>query len=87
MFADLPAMPFIMGFYSPNNDAVLSAVKESPVLQREGLTQNEFEKSGNPVPTMEGQSIRLSRTENSTDFSHLLLLCAIFTCERAIWNI
>ena len=31
----------------------LATVKESPVLQRVGATQNEFEKSGNPVPTME----------------------------------
>lgn len=38
---------------SPNNDVKLATVKESPVLQREGIAQNEFEKSGNPVPTME----------------------------------
>ena len=33
----------------------LRTVTESPVLQREGYTQNEFEKSGNTVPTMEGE--------------------------------
>ena len=42
--------------YSPNNDVPLATIKESPVLQREGVTQNNFEKSGNTVPTMEGKS-------------------------------
>ena len=41
--------------YSPHNDVVLNTVKESPVLQRESFTQNEFERSGNPVPTVEGE--------------------------------
>jgi hypothetical protein len=45
-----------VGNYSPHNDVVLNTVKESPVLQREGFTQNEFERSGNPVPTVEGES-------------------------------
>lgn len=40
---------------SPHNDVPLATVKESPVLQREGATENSFEKSGNPVPTMEGK--------------------------------
>ena len=39
----------------PHNDAVLKTAKESPVLQRAGYTQNSFEKSGNSVPTSEGQ--------------------------------
>jgi len=43
----------LLYFQRPNNHVVLSAIKDSPVLQREGYTQNEFEKSGNPVPTME----------------------------------
>ncbi|KAF9015818.1 Clavaminate synthase-like protein [Hymenopellis radicata] len=43
----------LLYFSRPHNDVVLSTVKESPVLQREGYTQNEFEKSGNKVPTME----------------------------------
>ncbi|GBE88049.1 Clavaminate synthase-like protein [Sparassis latifolia] len=43
----------LLYFSRPNNDVVLSTVKESPVLQRAGITQNEFEKSGNHVPTME----------------------------------
>lgn len=41
--------------YSPHNDVPLATVKESPVLQREGYTQNTFEKTGNPVPTTEGE--------------------------------
>ena len=40
-------------FLSPNNDVVLKTV-DSPVLQREGYTQNSFEKDDNHVPTMEG---------------------------------
>ncbi|KAI0253643.1 Clavaminate synthase-like protein, partial [Lactifluus subvellereus] len=36
--------------------------RTSPVLQREGFTQNEFEKSGNPVPTVEGGSHCHSRS-------------------------
>ncbi|KAJ7240488.1 Clavaminate synthase-like protein [Mycena rebaudengoi] len=31
----------------------LSTIQDSPVLQREGYTQNEFERTGNPVPTVE----------------------------------
>ena len=42
--------------FSPNNAVRLSTVKESPVLQREGYTENAFEKGGNLVPTMEGKS-------------------------------
>ena len=37
----------------PHNDVVLKTITESPVLQREGYLQNDFEKTGNPVPTME----------------------------------
>ena len=39
--------------HSPHNDHLLKTVAESPVLQREGFTQNVFEKTGNPVPTVE----------------------------------
>ena len=42
--------------HRPNNDVPLSTVKESPVLQKEGFTENAFEKAGTPVPTMEGRS-------------------------------
>lgn len=41
---------------SPNNHVLLKTV-ESPVLQREGYTQNNFEKSGAPIPTMEGKRV------------------------------
>lgn len=40
--------------FSPHNDVRLATAKQSPVLQREGYTQNAFEESGNPIPTMEG---------------------------------
>ncbi|KAI0925484.1 hypothetical protein AcV5_008207 [Taiwanofungus camphoratus] len=57
----------LLYFQRPNNDAVLSAVKESPVLQREGLTQNEFEKSGNPVPTMEEWTFAKQKWQRTKD--------------------
>jgi hypothetical protein len=37
---------------SPNNDVPLSTIKESPVLAA-GDFENEFERTGNPIPTME----------------------------------
>ncbi|KAF9074173.1 hypothetical protein BDP27DRAFT_1317421 [Rhodocollybia butyracea] len=43
----------LLYFSRPHNDISLSTIQGSPVLQREGYTQNEFEASGNPVPTME----------------------------------
>ncbi|OBZ66317.1 hypothetical protein A0H81_13850 [Grifola frondosa] len=43
----------LLYFSRPNNDVRLTTVKDSPVLQREGYTENDFEKSGNPVPTTE----------------------------------
>jgi len=43
----------LLYFSRPNNDVRLTTIQDSPVLQREGYTQNDFEKSGNPVPTME----------------------------------
>ncbi|KAL1717212.1 hypothetical protein EV715DRAFT_254130 [Schizophyllum commune] len=43
----------LLYFSRPHNDVVLKTITESPVLQREGYTQNDFEKTGNPVPTME----------------------------------
>ena len=52
--ADLTTAPI-----SPHNDVPLATIKESPVLVREGVTQNTFEQSGNPVPTMEGVSLHL----------------------------
>ncbi|OJT14994.1 UPF0676 protein [Trametes pubescens] len=43
----------LLYFSRPNNDVELRTIKESPVLREQGFTENEFEKSGNPVPTME----------------------------------
>ena len=45
--------------YRPNNYVRLETIKDSPVLQREGFTQNSFEKDGNSVPTMEGALVSL----------------------------
>lgn len=41
----------LLYFARPQNDLVLSTVA-SPLLKREGYTQNEFEKGGHKVPTM-----------------------------------
>ncbi|PSR92048.1 2OG-Fe(II) oxygenase superfamily protein [Coniella lustricola] len=41
----------LLYFSRPQNDLVLSTV-DSPVLKREGYTQNEFERGGHKVPTM-----------------------------------
>ncbi|KAJ7869131.1 Clavaminate synthase-like protein [Mycena olivaceomarginata] len=43
----------LLYFSRPHNDIKLVTIQDSPVLKREGYTENEFEKSGNPVPTME----------------------------------
>lgn len=43
----------LLYFSRPHNHVQLKTATESPVLRREGYLQNEFEKSGNPVPTME----------------------------------
>jgi len=43
----------LLYFSRPHNDVKLATIKESPVLQREGYTKNEFEESANAVPTME----------------------------------
>ncbi|EJF58639.1 Clavaminate synthase-like protein [Dichomitus squalens] len=65
----------ILYFSRPNNDVRLNTVAESPVLQREGYTQNDFEKSGNYVPTMEEWTFakqKWQRTKNVVrgDTSH-----------------
>ncbi|KAI0090928.1 Clavaminate synthase-like protein [Irpex rosettiformis] len=57
----------LLYFSRPHNDVVLKTV-ESPVLQREGYTQNSFEKDGNPVPTMEEWTFakqKWQRTKNA----------------------
>ncbi|KAF7793727.1 hypothetical protein EIP86_004843 [Pleurotus ostreatoroseus] len=43
----------LLYFSRPNNDVRLATIKESPVLQREGFTENAFEKGEHHVPTME----------------------------------
>ncbi|KIY45564.1 Clavaminate synthase-like protein [Fistulina hepatica ATCC 64428] len=45
----------LLYFARPHNDIKLVTIQDSPVLQREGFMQNEFEASGNPVPNMEGE--------------------------------
>lgn len=44
----------LLYFNRPQNDLKLATI-DSPVLKREGFTQNEFEKGGHPVPTMGGE--------------------------------
>lgn len=44
----------LLYFARPQNDLVLSTI-DSPVLKREGFTQNEFEAGGHRVPTMGGK--------------------------------
>ncbi|KAH7014152.1 2OG-Fe(II) oxygenase superfamily protein [Microdochium trichocladiopsis] len=41
----------LLYFARPQNDLVLKTV-DSPLLKREGFTQNEFEQGGHPVPNM-----------------------------------
>ncbi|KAI0760982.1 Clavaminate synthase-like protein [Trametes elegans] len=57
----------LLYFSRPHNDVTLATVK-SPVLQRAGYTQNEFEKSGHHVPTMEEWTFakqKWQRTKNA----------------------
>jgi len=42
----------LLYFSRPSNDLTLATIKESPVLQRDGYTENSFERSGSEVPTM-----------------------------------
>ena len=49
----------VLYFSRPRNDLKLSTITESPVLLRNGFTQNQFEATGNPVPTMEGVGSKL----------------------------
>lgn len=50
----------LLYFARPQNDLVLNTV-DSPVLKREGFTQNEFERGGHKVPTM-GEFTKLKQT-------------------------
>lgn len=42
----------LLYFARPQNDLALATIRDSPVLRREGHTQNEFERGGHRVPTM-----------------------------------
>ncbi|KAH7136321.1 flavonol synthase [Dactylonectria macrodidyma] len=50
----------LLYFARTQNDVLLKTV-DSPVLKREGFTQNEFESGGHPTPTM-GEFTRLKQT-------------------------
>ena len=50
----------LLYFARPQNDLLLNTI-DSPVLQREGFLQNEFEAGGHPVPTM-GEFTKLKQT-------------------------
>lgn len=54
----------LLYFARPQNDLVLKTI-DSPVLQREGFTQNEFEAGGHHVPTM-GEFTKLKQTWQQT---------------------
>ncbi|KAF7316358.1 Flavonol synthase [Mycena indigotica] len=43
----------LLYFSRPHNDVKLATIQDSPVLRREGYTENGFEKTGNEIPTME----------------------------------
>ncbi|KAF4333090.1 gibberellin 20-oxidase [Fusarium beomiforme] len=50
----------LLYFSRAENDLVLNTI-DSPLLKREGFTQNEFEREGHPVPTM-GEFTTLKQT-------------------------
>ncbi|KAK0385635.1 hypothetical protein NLU13_6812 [Sarocladium strictum] len=54
----------LLYFARPQNDLVLKTI-DSPVLRREGFTQNEFEAGGHHVPTM-GEFTKLKQTWQQT---------------------
>ncbi|EIW66655.1 flavonol synthase [Tremella mesenterica] len=55
----------LLYFARPQNDLVLNTI-DSPVLKREGYTQNEFEKAGVPVPTMEEFTFKKQKWQQGT---------------------
>ncbi|THU80583.1 Clavaminate synthase-like protein [Dendrothele bispora CBS 962.96] len=59
----------LLYFSRPNNNVRLTTAKESPVLQREGYTQNNFEASGNPVPTMEEWTFAKQKWQRTKGYS------------------
>lgn len=69
----------LLYFSRPDNDLPLVTIKESPVLQREGCTQNRFEATGNGIPTMKTwtfakQKWQRSKGYNSTEHRTATLL-------------
>ncbi|KZT51518.1 Clavaminate synthase-like protein [Calocera cornea HHB12733] len=58
----------LLYFSRPHNDVKLATIKESPVLQRTGYTQNEFESTGNPVPTMEEWTFAKQKWQRSRSY-------------------
>ncbi|KAI3615382.1 flavonol synthase [Moniliophthora roreri] len=59
----------LLYFSRPHNDIRLETIKDSPVLQREGYTQNVFEASGNPVPTMEEWTFAKQKWQRTTGYT------------------
>ncbi|ESK90300.1 flavonol synthase [Moniliophthora roreri MCA 2997] len=59
----------LLYFSRPHNDIRLGTIKDSPVLQREGYTQNVFEASGNPVPTMEEWTFAKQKWQRTTGYT------------------
>ncbi|KII91203.1 hypothetical protein PLICRDRAFT_173094 [Plicaturopsis crispa FD-325 SS-3] len=55
----------LLYFARPHNDVVLNTIKDSPVLQREGFTENEFERIGK-VPTMEEFTFSKQKWQHSS---------------------
>ncbi|KAJ7204667.1 Clavaminate synthase-like protein [Mycena pura] len=60
----------LLYFSRPHNDIRLSTIKDSPVLQREGYTENGFEKTGNAVPTMEEWTFAKQKWQRTKAGSH-----------------
>ncbi|KAK0505211.1 Clavaminate synthase-like protein [Armillaria luteobubalina] len=58
----------LLYFSRPHNDVSLATIKDSPVLQREGYTQNQFEASGNNVPTMEEWTFAKQKWQRSKGY-------------------
>ncbi|EJD54164.1 Clavaminate synthase-like protein [Auricularia subglabra TFB-10046 SS5] len=57
----------LLYFSRPHNDVLLQTIKDSPVLQREGYTANLFERSDNPVPTVEEFTFAKQKWQRTKD--------------------
>ncbi|KAK7040662.1 hypothetical protein VNI00_009568 [Paramarasmius palmivorus] len=58
----------LLYFSRPHNDVRLSTIKESPVLQKEGYTQNQFESTNNAIPTMEEWTFAKQKWQRTTGY-------------------